>query len=155
DQMLQGRFMVIASGAAPAALHIPGEEHLATSEQFLELDDIPRRIVFVGGGYIAFEFAHIAAGAGAGVTILHRGKGPLELFDPDLVDRAVARTRELGINIELETPVQAVDVAGGAFQARAGDRTFPADLVVHAAGRLPDIEDLNLSAAGIEIERRG
>src|SRR5262245_58342765 len=101
DVMLEGRFIAIASGAAPAQLHIPGEEHLVTSERFLDLDELPRRIVFVGGGYIAFEFAHVAVRAGSDVTIVHRGKRPLELFDPDLVDRLAARTRELGVKLEL------------------------------------------------------
>jgi glutathione reductase (NADPH) len=61
-----------------------------TSTQFLELDDLPPRIAFVGGGYIAFEFAHMAARAGVGVQVLHRGTRPLEKFDPDLVAQLVS-----------------------------------------------------------------
>ena len=152
---LQAAHIVVATGAAPAALHIPGEDLLATSEQFLELDTLPFHIVFVGGGYIAFEFAHVAARAGARVTILHRGKRPLELFDPDLVARLSDRTRALGIDVRLETPVEAVEVVPDEFHVRAGGQTFTADLAVHAAGRLPDIESLDLPAAGVEFERRG
>src|SRR5947209_12790196 len=85
DDTLVGRYVVIAAGARHASLGIPGEELLTTSTQFLELDDLPARIAFVGGGYIAFEFAHIAARAGASVQVFHRGKRPLEKFDPDLV----------------------------------------------------------------------
>lgn len=62
---LEGRHVLVATGAKPADLDIPGREHLTTSEQFLELDDLPSSIVFVGGGYISFEFAHVAARAGA------------------------------------------------------------------------------------------
>src|SRR5206468_10396272 len=66
-QTLTGRHVLVAAGMRPATLGIPGEEYLTTSEQFLELDALPRRIVFVGGGYISFEFAHVAARAGAQV----------------------------------------------------------------------------------------
>ena len=106
---LTGRRVLIAAGAVPAPLRFTGAEHLTTSEAFLNLDDVPRRIVFVGGGYIAFEFAHVAARAGVEVTILHRGPRPLEAFDPDLVDLLVQRTREVGIRVELGTEVRGVE----------------------------------------------
>ncbi|MGH9343657.1 MAG: FAD-dependent oxidoreductase, partial [Terriglobia bacterium] len=86
SEVLEARYIVVAAGAKPVGLKIPGESFLTTSEQFLELDILPRRIVFVGGGYISFEFAHVAARAGAEATILHRGPQPLTGFDPDLVD---------------------------------------------------------------------
>jgi glutathione reductase (NADPH) len=158
-EILQGRHVVIAAGMAPTDLEIPGAEHLTTSDQFLELNELPRRILFIGGGYIAFEFAHIAARAGAQVTVLHRGPRPLALFDPDLVDQLVERTRELGIDIRLGT--EAIGIEKGSAQlivrALAGaDRgTFQTDMVVHAAGRVPEISDLNLDAAGIGWEKRG
>ena len=95
-------------------MEIPGTENLITSDQFLELDELPRKILFVGGGYIAFEFAHVAARAGSQVTILHRGSRPLTLFDPDLVDQLVKRTRELGIDVHLGT--QAVEIERNADQ---------------------------------------
>src|SRR5262249_54351034 len=95
DQLI-GRHVLIAAGARPAPLPFPGAEHLVASEGFLELEALPRRIAFVGGGYISFEFAHVAVRAGAEVTIIHRGARPLEGFDPDLVDLLVKRTRGLG-----------------------------------------------------------
>src|SRR6266581_3909085 len=64
DEVLEGRHFLIAAGAEPVKLGIPGEEYLATNENFLELDRLPRRIVLVGGGYIAAEFSHVAARAG-------------------------------------------------------------------------------------------
>lgn len=82
NEVLEGRYVVVAAGAKPANLEIPGAEYFVTSEQFLELEHLPHRVVFVGGGYISFEFAHIAIRAGAQVTILHRGERPLNLFDP-------------------------------------------------------------------------
>src|SRR5260221_7524612 len=87
EDTLVGRHVVIATGACHADLGIPGEELLTTSTQFLDLEELPRRIVFVGGGYIAFEFAHIAARPRAHVQILHMGSRPLERLDPHLVSR--------------------------------------------------------------------
>jgi glutathione reductase (NADPH) len=103
ENRLIGRRVLIAAGATPAPLKFPGAERLATSEDFLNLERIPARIVLVGGGYISFEFAHVAARAGADVTILHRGARPLEGFDADLVELLVRRTRSLGIRVELDT----------------------------------------------------
>jgi len=89
-------------------LNIPGEEYIVKSDQFMELDELPSKIVFVGGGYISFEFAHIAARAGAKITILHRDNRPLNNFDPYLVDILVQSTRELGIDVRLQTKVQEI-----------------------------------------------
>lgn len=159
NDRLTGRRVLIAAGAMPAPLRVPGAERLATSEDFLSLDRMPRRVLFVGGGYIAFEFAHVAARAGAEAAILHRGSRPLETFDADLVGLLVRRTRELGIRVELETEVVAVEesAAGVAVRGRqAGvERRFEAELAVHAAGRVPEIDDLDLAAAGIARDKRG
>ncbi|HEX6108233.1 MAG TPA: FAD-dependent oxidoreductase, partial [Ktedonobacteraceae bacterium] len=103
DDTLVGQHVVIATGARHASLGIPGEEYLTTSTQCLELDNLPPRVVFVGGGYIAFEFAHIAARAGASVQILHRGARPLNKFDTDLVSQLVQATRDLGVEVHLNT----------------------------------------------------
>jgi glutathione reductase (NADPH) len=160
DDVLEGRYVVVAAGAKPARLKIPGEDLLTTSDEFLELDALPRRIVFVGGGYISFEFAHVAARAGAQPTLLHRGPRPLVGFDPDLVDRLVQRTRELGVEVELQTVVETIEGTPGQLTVHASTasekRTFEAEMVVHGAGRVPEIDDLDLDAAGVEWdERRG
>lgn len=118
-----------------------------------------RDIVFVGGGYISFELAHVAARAVAYATILHRSIGPLRGFDPDLVKRLVQRTREIGVRVEVETSVEGVEKVGSglvAHVAKAGQKkTFETEMVVHGAGRVPDIDDLDLAAAGIEHGRPG
>jgi glutathione reductase (NADPH) len=159
EDTLEGRYVVIAAGDVPADLEIPGAEHLTTSDQFLELSALPRRILFIGGGYIAFEFAHVAALAGSQVTILHRGSRPLALFDPDLVDQVVERTRELGIDLHVGTEAIGIEKSSAQLIVRAlasgQTGTFQTDLVVHAAGRVPEINELNLDAAGIECEKRG
>ncbi|HTQ57689.1 MAG TPA: NAD(P)/FAD-dependent oxidoreductase [Bryobacteraceae bacterium] len=152
---LEGRHIVIASGARPAPLGIPGEALITYSDQFLESDRLPRTILFVGGGYIAFEFAHLAARAGVRTAILHRGARPLERFDPDLVARLVEHTRSLGIDVELQTPVEAIEGEGGELRVRSGVRTFEAQMAVHAAGRIPDLNDLDLAAAGVEWDKHG
>jgi glutathione reductase (NADPH) len=159
DENLEGRQVVIAIGQAPTNLEIPGTEYLTTSDQFLDLTALPRRILFIGGGYIAFEFAHLAALAGSQVTVLHRARRPLALFDPDLVDQLIERTRELGIDLHLETEAIGVEKSSSELIIRAslyGDTvSFQADMVVHAAGRVPEINDLNLDIAGIEWDKRG
>ncbi|HWX16451.1 MAG TPA: NAD(P)/FAD-dependent oxidoreductase [Chthoniobacterales bacterium] len=159
SKTLIGRFVLIATGAWPARLHIPGEEHLTTSDNFLELDVLPRRILFVGGGYISFEFAHVSARSGAQVQILHRSARPLEEFDPDMVARLVKATEELGVAVRLNTAVQRIDKSSGHFTAHASvngaAQAFEGDMVVHGAGRLPEIDDLDLEKAGIEREKRG
>ncbi len=158
-ETLEARRIVIAAGAKPADLGFPGAALLTTSEEFLALSRLPRRIVFVGGGYISFEFAHVAARSGAKVTILHRGQRPLVRFDPDLVAQLVGHTRKLGVAVELEAEVEAVERARGGYLVRAHSRgkqrTFRADLVVHGAGRVPEIDDLNLAAATVERDARG
>jgi glutathione reductase (NADPH) len=159
EETLEGRYVVIAAGEVPANLKIPGAEHLTTSDEFLELNELPRRILFIGGGYIALEFAHVAARAGAQVTVLHRGARPLPLFDPDLVDQLVERTRELGIDVHLGTEAIGIEKGSAQLIVRAlasGETvTFQTDIIVHAAGRVPEIDDLNLDAAGIEWEKHG
>jgi glutathione reductase (NADPH) len=159
SEVLEGRYVVIAAGQKPAKLKIPGTKHLTTSEQFLELNELPKRILFIGGGYIAFEFTHVAVRAGSQVTIVHRSARPLPLFDPDLVDQIVERTRELGVDVQLGTEVVSVEESYSHLTVQASasgqKRTFEADMVVHAAGREPEIDDLNLDVAGVEWGMRG
>jgi glutathione reductase (NADPH) len=159
EDRLLGKHILIAAGAMPERLPFPGAEHLTTSEQFLELDELPARLVFVGGGYISFEFAHVAARAGAQVTILHRGARPLEGFDPDLVDLLVKRTRELGVGVEVGADVRGIERRNGHLVVRAAtrgaERGFEADMAIHGAGRVPEIDDLDLEAAGVKREPRG
>jgi glutathione reductase (NADPH) len=157
DDLLEGRHILLAAGARPMTLGIAGEEHLATSDDFLALDELPRRIVLVGGGYIAFEFAHIARRAGAEVTILEQGPRFLGPFDQDLVGWLVEKSRKLGIELYTETGVEAIEPDGDGFHVRSsgnGNATgFAADLVVHAAGRVPALDPDGLDAAGVAHEK--
>lgn len=159
DDVLEARHVVVATGAMPRKLGIPGEEYVTTSEQFLELEKLPRRIVFIGGGYISFEFAHVAARAGAEVTILHRGERPLEGFDPDLVDQLVARTKRIGVRVEVGAAVAAIAQSDDKLTVHCSTESkqhpCEADLVVHGAGRAPEIIDLNLAVASVKCDERG
>lgn len=153
------RAILVAAGARPADLPIEGREHLITSDDFLDLPSLPASVSFVGGGYISFEFAHVAARAGARVTILHRGPRPLAGFDPDLVDHFVARTRALGVDVRVGADVRAIERAGArrrvTYAGTDGDSVVDTDLVVHGAGRVPDIDDLSLDAAGVHFNDGG
>ena len=153
------RAIVVATGARPATLAIPGREHLASSDDFLELPSLPSSLVFIGGGYISFEFAHVAARAGARVTILHRSARPLKGFDPDLVERLVARTCALGVDVRLDADVRAIEAVGTlcrvTFADGRGQASVDADLVVHGAGRVPDLDGLDLEAGGVRATPSG
>lgn len=154
---LQAKHIVIAAGAEPVKLPINGAEHLALSDDFLNLASLPKRIVLVGGGYIGFEFAHIAARAGASVTVLNRGPQALTGFDPDLVALLVERTRALGVDVRLGHEVRAVRQCGGGFEVEAegpdGRVVIEADLAIHSGGRAPALQALDLDAAGIAHDK--
>src|SRR5919112_6483763 len=175
NTVLKGKKILVATGARPMRLNIPGSGNIITSDQFLEFgkDHLPNRIVFVGGGYISFEFAHIAARAGAKVTILHRGKQPLEHFDPDLVNLLVQRSRDSGIDINLQSAVEKIDKSpddDGSYVVQYSNSSIVSDnnhnqnrtttriecdMVVHGAGRIPNVEGLDLAAAGIKHTMQG
>src|SRR5262245_46705248 len=154
---LKARYILIAAGARPVPLDIPGQEHAVTSDVFLELVRLPPRIVLVGGGYIAAEFSHLAARAGVHVTVLQRAEQMLPAFDPDLVDWLMEKFGELGIDVRTRTTVQRIDKTIDGFIVHAStdgqEQKVVADLVVHAAGREPDLAALDL-AAGCRNRKR-
>ena len=156
-QTLEARFVLIATGAEPVKLGMPGEEHLISSTEFLELEELPERIALVGGGYIAAEFSHIAARAGAKVMVLQRGERMLKPFDADVVGWLTEKSREIGIDVRLRTRVERIEKTPGGFVVHAATegkpQSFSTDLVVHAAGRVPDLDALNLNAAGVETDK--
>lgn len=168
ENIIEAKNILIATGARPAKLNIPGEEHVVTSDQFLELERLPSNILFIGGGYISFEFAHLAARFGSKVTILHRGEIPLAGFDPDLVKMLLKKTQEIGINVKLLSSVKKIDYKDNGrkfavYISTPGTTTnnakesdiVEADLVVHGAGRIPDTENLTLEEGGVECDGTG
>ncbi len=155
---LTAKHVVIATGASPGPLGIPGEDLLTSSTQFLELDSLPPRIAFVGAGFISLEFAHIARRAGSAIVVLGRGT-PLPGFDEALVERLLAHSRDIGIDVNLGSDVTEVARVGSSDVFRvhtAGEgRVFEADLVVHGAGRVPNTASLGADAGHIQLDPRG
>jgi glutathione reductase (NADPH) len=152
---LEARDLVIAAGARPVDLGIPGADLVTTSAEFMELDELPPRIVFIGGGYISFEFAWLAQAAGAEITVLHRSAHVLKGFDPQLAGQLVERYRSLGIDVRTDAPVREVARRGDHLVVAGDTDEVEADLVVHGAGRVADLEGLGLDDAGIEAGPHG
>lgn len=156
DMTYSAEHVVIATGALPIALGMPGEELVTNSEAFMKAETLARRIVFIGGGYISFEFAHIAAAAGAKTTILHRSARVLEGFDADLAGMLADSYREAEIDVRTDALVTAVRQVGSGLEAVLDDGSaFECDMVVHGAGRAPDLDGLKLEAAGVAFGKRG
>lgn len=156
-EIVHARNVVIAAGAEPARLGIPGEEHLVDNEGFLALETLPPRLVLVGGGYVAAEFSQVASRAGAAVSILQHGERMLKGFDADLVGWLMKSFDDAGIDVRLRSTVQAIEKHGDTYKVQVScdghPFTLDADLVVHAAGRAPALEDLDLAAARVTTER--
>ncbi len=158
DDILVGKYVVVATGAVPRPLETPGKEFISSSDDFLEMMEMPREIIFMGGGFISFELGHLAARAGARVTILEVVERPLAPFDPDLVGLLVKATEDLGVTVKVNCPVQAVERQDGRLLVRAGaggELVLEADMVVHGAGRVPALDGLELDKTGVESTRRG
>ena len=156
-ETLPFRHVLLACGAEPVPLGIPGEQHLVTNEGFLAMEQLPRRIVLVGGSYIAAEFSHIAVRAGSHVVILQQGERMLKGFYADLVGWLMEKFAALGIEVHTGTKVGSIDKTPTGYTVHADTAgtgaALDADLVVHAAGRAPALAALDLAAAGIDVER--
>ncbi|HEY3361313.1 MAG TPA: NAD(P)/FAD-dependent oxidoreductase [Methanosarcina sp.] len=161
EDKLKGEYIFLATGAKPRKLNIPGEEYITTSEKLMETKKLPERIIFIGGGYISIEFAHVVRRTGAEVTILQRSERVLGTFDSDMVNMLVKASEAAGIKILTNKPIISVEKENDGFlvkvqcKSETGTETqsFRADMVVHGAGRIADIEDLHLEKAGVKTER--
>lgn len=152
---LTARKILIAVGSTPSRFDFPGADLLATSDAFLDLDVLPGRTVFVGGGFIAFELAHIAASCGSKAVILTHGDAVLRRFDQDLVARLLAATRAMGIEVRLGTPVTEIRKETDGLVIGTPDGPIGADLAVNAAGRPANLAGLGLEAAGVARNKAG
>uniref|UniRef100_UPI00351C628A dihydrolipoyl dehydrogenase family protein n=1 Tax=Methanomethylovorans sp. TaxID=2758717 RepID=UPI00351C628A len=156
---IRAKHIVITTGSKPRKLNIPGEEYLVTSEEFMELSGLPKSIIFAGGGYISFEFAHIAARAGCDVTILQRGDRVLKGFDPDLVDMLVRASEDAGIHVIKGKELRKIEKTPDAFKATTccqdseEEELFFADMIVHGLGRVPAIEELQLDKGNVAQDK--
>jgi len=155
DVSIEADTIILAVGSVPANLGIPGEEYSVDSEYFLDMDTMPQRVIFIGGGYISFELAGVAHMAGAETTILHRSIQPLKQFDPDLVNTLVETMRADGLSLITEHPVEKIEKTEQGFKVTAGGEYFFADLLVNASGRVPDFKSLDLEAGNVNFGSKG
>ncbi len=156
NDSVRAEHIVIATGSKPREAGIPGAEHAGTSDDFLSLSELPASIVFIGGGYISFEFAHVAARAGAKATILHRSARALKAFDPDMADIILAASREAGIDVVLNEPAKAIEQEDGKFSVVGGSgNRYIADFVIEASGRVPNVSVLDGDLGRIESGPNG
>ncbi|HZB90779.1 MAG TPA: glutathione-disulfide reductase [Stellaceae bacterium] len=148
-----GANILIATGAHPVMPAIPGIEHAITSNEALELPALPRRIIIVGGGYIAVEFAGIFHALGAEVALVIRGEELLGGFDDDLRVGLAQELRRRGIEIRARTQVTRIDKRDHGFDlTTAQGEVLSADLVMYATGRRPNTRGIGLEAAGVTLD---
>ncbi|SCA58300.1 Glutathione reductase [Candidatus Terasakiella magnetica] len=148
--------IIIAVGGWPTLPDVPGIEHAITSNEALDLPELPRRIVIVGGGYIAVEFAGIFAGMGSEVTEIIRADRILRGFDDDLRSELEREMTKRGINIMGSTTVQCITKKDNHYEIVLGDgETIETDAIMYATGRKPKINGLGLEQAGVEISDKG
>lgn len=149
---LRAKHVLVTTGGTPRVPDIPGRELVVTSNEMFDLPEFPQRLVVVGGGYIASEFASIFNGLGAQVTQLHRGEQLLTGFDGDVRRFIAAEMRKTGVDVRLGAQVASVARAGGALAVTlANGDVLPADTVLYATGRVPHTQGLGLEALGVAL----
>ena len=148
--------ILVATGGKPFVPDIRGREHAAISDDMFYLEKFPRRVVVVGGGYIAVEFAGIMKGLGAEVTQLYRGPHFLRGFDDDLRHFLCDEMRKKGIDVRFNATVECIEKRSNDFCAELDDGSeIAADLVLYATGRVPNSAGLGLEEAGVELAANG
>jgi glutathione reductase (NADPH) len=158
-ERLTAEYILVATGGKPFLPSIPGVEHVITSNEVFDLPQLPKRVLIVGGGYIAVEFAGILHGLGSEVTISYRGEQILRGFDDDLRQHLHDEMVGKGIAVHLHSDVTRIDRrADGSLDvafAEDQDRLRSFDAVLYATGRVPSIEGLGLDEAGVELAKNG
>ncbi len=155
-ERLTAENILIAVGGRPTMPDIPGIEQVITSNEALELPKLPKRVVIVGGGYIAVEFAGIFSSLGVEVTEIIRADNILRGFDIDMRTSLFEEMEKRGIKILAETVVESIKKQGDTFSLRLGnDEILETDCVMYATGRRANTEGLGLEAAGVELYDNG
>ena len=151
------RHILIASGSHARIQDIPGKQYLLTSDQIFDLDSLPQRMLIVGGGYIASEFAGIFHGLGVEVVQIYRGELFLRGFDTEIRNFVARRMRSKGIDLRFNCDLAKVTQnRSGTFTATFKDgSTLETDLILTAIGRRPNVEGLGIENAGIELTGAG
>jgi len=150
QQPWRARHILVATGGTPHVPHFHGREHVITSNEVFDLDPFPRRLVVVGGGYIACEFASIFHGLGAEVTLLYRGEQILRGFDDEVRHFLAAELAREGLDVRLRSGVVAVQRVADGLRVQLEDgAALRADAVLYATGRAPNVAGLGLDAVGV------
>lgn len=148
--------ILIATGATPRSLSIPGAEYVITSDDLLNLEKLPRSLVFIGAGVIGFEFSHILARAGVKITLLELAPEILAQKDRDAVKLLVDASEKLGMTFMTDVKVKAIEKNNSEFTVnflhQGKEKSVKVDLVASGAGRIPNIHTLNLEAGEVEYD---
>ncbi len=148
--------ILIATGTWPHVPKFPGSEHVLSSNEIFDLDAFPERLVVVGGGYIAVEFAGIFNGLGSQVTQLYRGPLFLRGFDADVRAHAAQEIRKTGVDLRFEVNVERIDhTVDGLQLSLTNGSQIEADAVLYATGRVANTQGLGLENVNVDITRHG
>lgn len=149
--------ILIATGGWPFIPDIPGREHAIGSNEAFFLEQMPKRVLVVGGGYIAVEFASIFHGMGAQTSLLYRGELFLRGFDGAVRKHLQEELCKRGVDLQFNSDIQRIDKqADGSLLATLEDgRTLAADCIFYATGRKPMLDNLGLENTGVELDKRG
>ena len=152
DQALSAKTVLVATGGHPMMPEVPGKEHLISSNQCFELEQLPASIAIIGAGYIGMEFASIFNGLGVAVTVLYRGDQILRDFDMELRDGLAEAMRNRGVDLRMNADIVSIEKEGRGYRVHLtrGD-SVAADLVMAATGRVPNTTGLGLQQAGVEL----
>ncbi len=148
--------ILVATGGWPFVPEFPGSEHAITSNEAFSLETLPRRVIVVGGGYIAVEFAGIFNGLGVETTQIYRGPLFLRGFDDDLRAFLADEMAKKGVDLRFNANVIAIAKEDDRYRVALDDGDSVAcDLVMYATGRKPIVAGLGLEKCGVEIDQRG
>lgn len=148
--------ILVATGGWPYVPDVIGKEHIITSNEVFNLPILPKRILIVGGGYIAVEFAGILHGLGVDVSIFERGQKVLRGFDEDIRDFLIQEMTNKGIEFHFNTSVDRIDQHDNGFTVHTTDgNTVETDLVMYATGRVPNTVGIGLEALGVALDEVG
>lgn len=154
---VSARYILVATGATPfVPRHLPGHQLAITSNEVFDLQQLPARMVIVGGGYIAVEFAGILSGLGVETVLVCRGEQILRGFDDDLRNHLAAEMTKKGIELRTRTSVARLEGSGTGIRLTLDDGSqFGAGQVMFATGRVPNVAGLGLEGAGVELTPHG
>ena len=155
-QRVRARHILVATGGRPHVPDIPGRELVITSNDMFDLEPFPKRLLVVGGGYIASEFASIFQGLGAQVTQLYRGGQILRGFDAEIASFVATEMQKKGVQLRLQADITAVRRGSTGLRATLQNgEVLEADAVLYATGRVPLVQGLGLEAAGVRLSDKG